>query len=397
MSGGYSSMARQEIGREPAYSLDFPGEDWRSPELLKAWEQMVHGLDNHDALFQTPEFFEHLHVTKAAQNLSLLALRDRDGSVAGVIPLQMVRWPLTFGVRGYTVAEANRDAVVVLGSQPLIPSDPVLYDHLFTTIVDAFPGCDAIAMTSVPTDSFLWRHCHESRTVHDRFLVYIPDGKQSCHTIPLPETFQEYLGKLSQKKRYNLRKQVRRLREFGDGRLELSRIDAPGQVRVLTDALEVLRRNPDSGRAGNVPVIDPDKFADLARRGMLLCYVLCCGQRPGAVAFGIRHEGIYRLYDFVYDKSLAALSPGSSMLFLMIEDLIRRRITLIDFGYGEPVYRHRSTNVLSERGTILLLRKTFANRLLRTAHETFRTAIILLKHLLRAAPHQPDGVETGHA
>jgi hypothetical protein len=56
---------------------------------------------------------------------------------------------------------------------------------------------------------------------------------------------------------------------------------------------------------------------------------------------------------------------------------------LIDFGYGEPAHAYRSTNVRVQRGTILLLRKTFLNRLRRTGHWTFRTAITLLKQLLR--------------
>jgi CelD/BcsL family acetyltransferase involved in cellulose biosynthesis len=87
----------------------------------------------------------------------------------------------------------------------------------------------------------------------------------------------------------------------------------------------------------------------------------------------------------IYDDSRAAFSPGSTLLFLLIEDLIRQGSTLIDFGYGEPAYRHGSTNVLVERGTILLLRKTFANRLYQVGHATFRSVIKLLKHLRRGA------------
>jgi Acetyltransferase (GNAT) domain len=154
-------------------------------------------------------------------------------------------------------------------------------------------------LASVPTDSFLWRHCHESRPIRKRFLVHVPYGKLLCHTIPLPATFEEYLNKLSGKARDNLRRQVRRLRALGQGKLELRRIDEPGAVPGLIDAVNVLRRGShvdQPPREGDrVPVIDHDEFADLARRDMVLCYVLFCGDRPCAVATGMKYQGTYQV------------------------------------------------------------------------------------------------------
>jgi hypothetical protein len=91
-----------------------------------------------------------------------------------------------------------------------MPSDPVLHDRLYATIDDSFPECEAIAMPSVPAESFLWRYCLGSRSIKRHFLVYIPYGKRLCHTMSLAATFEQYLAKLSAKKRYNLNRQVRK-------------------------------------------------------------------------------------------------------------------------------------------------------------------------------------------
>ena len=386
MRDKHSAMAQKAESLEPEYSLDFAGDCWRSPELRRVWEQMVRARDNHEGLYQTPGFFEHLAAIGVDKRL--LMVRNPAGGLAGVVPLRTMYSPLNFDVSGRILAGVNLHVVDVLGSQPLMPNIPMLHDHLFTTIIDAFPDCSAIAMGSVPTDSFLWRHCHESRTIRNHFLVHVPYGKRLCHTIPLPATFEDYLRMLSGKKRYNLRRQVRRLRAPVHGTLEMRRIDKPGDIRALIDAVDVLRRGPDGhpSRAGDQgPVIDHDGFADLAQRDMLLCYLLFCGDRPCAVATGTKYGRTYLLDGMIYDESMAALSPGSTLFFLLIEDLIRQGVTLIDFGYGEPADRHRSTNVLVERGTILLLRKTFANRLHQFGHATFRVGINLLKHWRRGA------------
>jgi hypothetical protein len=246
-----------------------------------------------------------------------------DRSLVGVVPLRVARWPLSFDPSGRVLAESILRAVVVLGSQPLIPY-----------------------------------------------------GRQARHTIPLPATFEEYLAKLTAKKRYNLKRQVRLLKAFANGALELRRVDTPEDVPLLVESVSALRRVP--------PAPGEDlRLMDLARRGILLGYLLLCGKRRCAVVIGLQHDRTFRLDEMAHDQSIAALSPGSTALYMLIEDLIRQRMGMVDFGYGEPAYPYRSTNVTVERGTILLLRRTFVNRLRRTGHWTFRTAITRLKRLLR--------------
>ena len=99
---------------------------------------------------------------------------------------------------------------------------------------------------------------------------------------------------------------------------------------------------------------------------------------------GMKHGGTYRLVSIMHDHAVAELSPGSTLVFMLIEDLIRRHhIETIDFGFGEPARPYPSIHVLEDRASLLLFRKTLANRARRAAHAAFRAPIGLLKRWVR--------------
>jgi GNAT acetyltransferase-like protein len=378
-------MDQTVLSQESRFSLDFAGDRWQLPELVGSWTRLVDARVNHDSLCQTPQYFEHLSAIDGPRSLSLLAVHAPDGRLAGVVPLHRLRWALPFEVSGRGVAASRFRAVEVLGSQPLVPDDPMLHDRVFGAVADAFPECEAVVMGSVPIKSFLWRYCETSRELRTRFLVY-PYGQRSCHTIPLPATFEEYLARLSGKKRYNLRRQVRRLGEA----VELRCIERPDDVPALAEAVAALglpaAGGPDRSIPG-APVIEVEKFTDLAAHGLLLCYVLVSDGRPCAVTIGMKHAGTYQLACISHNHAVAALSPGSTLVFMLIEDLIRRHhIETIDFGFGEPAQPYPSIHVLEERASLLLFRKTLANRARRAAHAGFRAPIGLLKRWFRPPP-----------
>jgi CelD/BcsL family acetyltransferase involved in cellulose biosynthesis len=95
---------------------------------------------------------------------------------------------------------------------------------------------------------------------------------------------------------------------------------------------------------------------------------------------GLKHQDVYHLDGTPRDRSLDRFSPGSSAVQLAIEDLIRSTpIRRIDLGFGSPAYSHSSTNVTELRASLLLLRRTMANRLLRGTHAMFESLIDLGK------------------
>jgi hypothetical protein len=206
------------------------------------------------------------------------------------------------------------------------------------------------------------------------------------HVLRLPPTFEEYLARYPAKKRYNLRRQARLLREQGEGRLDLHRIESPDRVPFLLEAEAWMRplpsraRVPGAGLAGGT--WRPEEVLDLAGRGLLRGYVLMCGDDPVGVIKGVQYGRTYSVMDTVYREDHAALSPGTTALFLAIEDLLQNRpVETIDFGFGKPRQRLHPCNVTLEMVSVLLMKKTFPNRIRRRCHAAFWSALDLMKGL----------------
>ena len=210
------------------------------------------------------------------------------------------------------------------------------------------------------------------------------EGVRPYHILPLPPTFEQYLAQYNSKKRYNLKRQIKILSERGGGRLELRRIDSPDDVQCLLDA--EAQRAPDPRRFSGLGGKQADSFwtrrkiVDMAERGFLRSYVLTCGDEPISLIKGLQYGTTYSTLQTLYRKDYAPLSPGATCQHLVVEDLLKYRpAQLIDFGFGEPNANHHTANATLEMACVLLLRKTFSNRVRRGVHTAFFSAVKFTK------------------
>jgi Acetyltransferase (GNAT) domain len=212
-----------------------------------------------------------------------------------------------------------------------------------------------------------------------------------CHTIPLPASWAEYDRRVSAKKRYNLKRQERLLRQHGNGSLELRCIRSRDEVRALVEDIQAIGGQSGPARPRRLirsfatPTVDESTLCSLADHGLLLCYVLRCGGRPCAAALGSIHGQRYCLESIPRDRRFDRFSPGATLLHLLIGNLIRQwSVRLIDLGFGEPSYKHASTNVTEPRGSVFLLRRAFSNRVRRWVHASFKGLVAQLKGVVRS-------------
>ena len=371
------------------YSVHLSQDDWDSQEVRGAWARLITECSDAGRLEKCPEFVGHMRSIHEPSQFHLFTIRDGVGSIIGVVPLRVMRSALPFNVAGHVLVESRLRAVSILGSLPLLPADSVLHDRLFAALDEAFPSCDVIAMASVPTESFLWHHVRQSRFLESRFILYPIGGVRDCHTVPLPETMQEYHSRLSSKRRYNLRRQARLLRVLHRGQLELRRFDSPHHVDDLVRIINGTRESAGLrpwGRA--VPLtIDRAEVESLAGRGLLLIYVLIGAGRPCAALTGLQYRGVYYLDATPRNRCLDRFSPGSTAFHLAIEDLIRNTpIHRIDLGFGEPAHPYLSTNIVEPRASLLLMRKTLANRFRWGTHAIFQSLINCVKTFIKPPP-----------
>ncbi len=285
--------------------------DWRAP---------VEASDNPNVMYQSPEWFDHLRVMNDDRDLALAVTRGPDGRLAGVVPLREGRDALDFHVAGNTLGTIPIRKVFFLGGRPMTPSDPAVFDRLLAAAQKVFPRSHGLGFPAVAAVNPFWRHLLESRFVKENFFLYVVDGFREYHTLPLPATFDEYMARYDAKKRYNLRRQVRLLRERGGGRLDIRRIDRPEDVDGYLEAQSALHRaSASSGTGRHLSSYQVRNLRSVAECGLLRSYVLSCGDDVVGVIRGDHYQGTYLVSRIEYRPDYTAFSPGVVMLYLAIE------------------------------------------------------------------------------
>ena len=137
---------------------------------------------------------------------------------------------------------------------------------------------------------------------------------------------------LGSKRRHNTERQIRRTKEHGGGVLQLVRIEHAAQLDELYRAIETLGGHLEwPGRRRRWP----HQLASLAANKLLLGYILYCGTIPCGVT-SVQADNQYYMDSIHVGMLPPKLSPGSSLLHMLVEDLIKSAITKIDYGFGEP-------------------------------------------------------------
>ena len=374
------ASARPPPRQSGAWEFLYSSEEWNAPELRQAWQAMIAERSNPRLIYQTPGWFDHLTSLQSQDPIAVAVTRDRSGQVNGLAPFRIASGTLDFHVSEHTLARIPVRKALMLGGLPLLPENEAVVDRLFDWMWSFLPKVGGISLSGVEVGSFLWRYLHSSKALCKRYFVHVVEGIRPYYVLPLPKTFEEYLAHYNAKKRYNLKRQIKILRELGGGRLELRRIDSPDDAQRLLDAEALMAPNPRrfSGLGGKQAdsFWTRRKIVDMAERGFLRSYVLTCGDEPISLIKGLQYGTTYSALQTLYRKDYASLSPGAACQHLVVEDLLKYRpAQLIDFGFGEPNERHHTSNVTLQMACVLLLRKTLGNRIRAGAHAAFFSAV----------------------
>ena len=351
------------------------------PTFQATWSALVAASDSPQKIYQTPEFFQFLRETpKEGIRLEVLALvRLRDGAVVGVVPVRVCQQHLNFKLGPLSLCSAKVDMVNLLGSIPATPTGMDVSEFLLSQLLALFPQSRAVFMQALPADSGHWNNLQEMAGQRQLTTALMGDWRD-CHTMPLPATFDQYLGKFSSKKRYNLNRQIRMLGEQA-GELVLTRIERPEQVPAMMAGLKGFLSAYELHAVPSEAML-----TSLAGRKLLLCYVLRAGEDIMAAVIGTRSPDTLHIHNIFVEKKHLALSVGTSAMHLAIEDMVGLGcLRSIDFGYGTPNNEFRSSHVLQTRAQVMVYDRMRATSLLFFAHGVFsrttETVISLIKSL----------------
>jgi CelD/BcsL family acetyltransferase involved in cellulose biosynthesis len=361
-----SQTADDAVEREYETSL-WEG-DQHCPLFRQAWEALVSTRQTPAAFCQSPAFFDYLQDAEKGEWFEVLTMRRAGTARVGIVPIKIstMQLPLRFGPLRWSGSRLK--SISILGSEPMIPADPAALDNLLLTLPARFPEVELVYLNEVSLESDLWRNIRMSAAIRRVYDVHVLDGFRECHTIILPKSIEEYYAKLGKKKRYNLLRQERILQDRV-GALDLIPIEYFSDLSDMFDAVDKLSSSHSRYD------IDRNQYISAAKHGFLKCFVLkSCGE-PIAVALGIKAGNTYKIQRFFHDKQLQKYSPGTTLWQMILKDIIAKgEFKNIYMGYGSPTYRYRSTNIIENKGRVLLYRRSFANYCRIVAHSGYSAA-----------------------
>jgi CelD/BcsL family acetyltransferase involved in cellulose biosynthesis len=334
--------------------------DYDRADIQAAWAHLLEVRQGAETLYQLPGFFRYLKETQEPGDSGsdlYLVRRQGDGRIVGIVPGRRTSQKLTFRLGTMTVYEHKVPLYQVLGSVPLLdPAEEGLADFIFRSLLEHHPESRALLMQAVPEEL--------GDTMRaDGLSCHVVNGWRDCHTVPLPETVDAYLQKLSAKKRYNLSRQVRLLAKAA-GEVSLVRIERPDQVAALFKGMQAL-----SSAKELVTERSRTKYDSMARHGLLHAYMLQCGDETAALVLGSRSTDRWHVHKICCKDEYLALSAGTSVMHLALQDAIEHfDFAYADFGYGTPNQDFRSTHVLQRRGKLMLCQRNGLTDLVFSLH-----------------------------
>jgi CelD/BcsL family acetyltransferase involved in cellulose biosynthesis len=164
-----------------------------------------------------------------------------------------------------------------------------------------------------------------------------------CFVLSLPETRELLLRTFSNRQRANLRNAWSRTRREGSARIELAQADT---VSGFLDDLFRLHelRWKEVGEAG---VLHDERVRQFHRAlaprlladGGLHLYRMWVNERTAAVIYSVFHGGTVFCYLQGFDPAFSHLSPGTQLMFAVLEDAVRLGMRRFDFLRGGEAYK----------------------------------------------------------
>jgi CelD/BcsL family acetyltransferase involved in cellulose biosynthesis len=249
-----------------------------------------------------------------------------------------------------------------------LPQDPIL------TVVtrEDLRGCPVAAIPGHP-DAL-----QHTKTIEKlNGLIRYASFTETRYLVSLHGSLSTYLAKFSAKRRHNLLRTVKKFSELSEGKLDCR------EFRTGPEMLEFQRIAVDISEKTYKKKIgwgfqSSEKFGqelvESAAVGAVRGYVLYCKGVPAAYAFCRIQNSIIYYTHISYDPQFSESSPGTVLLYLLIERLFEEgRFTYLDFlGGAYWQYKQVFSTVQLPSVTLFYFPPTLPNTVLILAHLTVR-------------------------
>lgn len=224
------------------------------------------------------------------------------------------------------------------------------------------PGADVAVVPALPVESR-----PPALAVLPKLIRYVPKYSPR-YFADLSGSFEEYLAKLGQNARHNLRRRIKRFTEFSGGEIQWKAFRAPGEMSAFYAAAGAVAEKSWQKRTGGrvfPQVVSLDQLTSLAAAGRVRAYVLFHQERPVAFSYCVgQHENL--VYTMIgYDEDYAQWSPGNVLYYLFMKSLFEEnRYRHLDFTDGILAYKDFIKTDSIPCARVLYFRRTLKHRLI---------------------------------
>ncbi len=334
------------------------------------WHEAIRRQDSGNVLTRSPEWFEMMTGGEAAAGVAAL-LRSEDGQPRAIAPVLFREWPLAFSAGQVRLAQRQLATAKICGGDFV---DQGLAAEEAAALLDALPAQHP-RLEGIWFDRILSRERQATleKAAKSRYFVHPLHGELPHYRLRMPET-AEALRQLRSPD--SLKKMQGRERA-------LARAAGPVQVIELKDLAEwrpfqqrmhaLMNQTWQARLLGHG--FSAELFQPVSDRGWLRAYLLLAGEQLVAVA--ICYQGMQTLvYEQIgYDQAHARHSPGTLLLYHILERAQAAGIQFVDFGEGEADYKRQLSNMTLHVGSCLLVRKAVSLRTLFLLNSGWRQAV----------------------
>jgi CelD/BcsL family acetyltransferase involved in cellulose biosynthesis len=214
--------------------------------------------------------------------------------------------------------------------------DPRYEREVVVAIMDTLkglPGWTTLDLTDLSSRSALLRTA----------LAGIATPHDNCSALYLPKTREELLQLLSKRQRANLRNARSRIQGAGGGQVNLATaetlLEFLDELFRLHTTRWAVARKPGVLANTAVKAFHRKSAPELLARGLLRLYRLQLQQRTIAAAYSLFERETVFFYLQGYDPEFAHLSPGTHLMFSVIENAVQARMRKFDLLRGEESYK----------------------------------------------------------
>jgi GNAT acetyltransferase-like protein len=297
--------------------------------IRDGWEHLALTTTDFLAFHQSPMQWDLARLAPKVVRSFVAVTRGPGGTIDAIAPTVILDHSFSLRLVKNLRATQPLRVVRILGDQPLVRVEDGTYAQMFRFLLESNHDCDGIWLVWLPFESRCWRAILNSPEFQREIIVHAPNPPDYYSLINLPASFEIYLNRFKGKTRYNLRRQLNRLSQL-EGELRCVRITDAAQVPSFLAAASAVNSLTPVYKGGArwsiaTDAVACETLAALANSGIMRGYLLKCGEHVRAFVFGYQYRDIYYYHRIGFDERLAPYSPGTVLLYLLLEDLFHHR------------------------------------------------------------------------